>query len=145
MANFCLKFVVLIKFPVQLNGRSFLGDKLHLCVRELSADLVGNSLGGIIAGLISWIIIFFITKLLLILVKKFLTVLIKKLPLVGKLNHLLGFVEGVLKALLIISAVLAVVSIIPSTGIGTFFDKTLVVKWLYNHNPINEILSWILV
>ena len=109
------------------------------------ALLVGSSLGGIIAGLLAWVLIFLVAKLVLHIIKRFLTAIINKIPLIDKLNHLLGFFVGLIKGLLICSAVLAVISLIPSMGLGGFFDQTIFVGWLYNHNPINEILSWILV
>ena len=108
------------------------------------ASLVGTSLGGIIAGLISWVILFFIGQLILLLVKQFLTAIIERLPLIGKINYALGFAVGVIRGTLIVSAVLAIISIIPSTGIGEYLSQTLLLRGLYNHNPINEILSWIL-
>jgi uncharacterized membrane protein required for colicin V production len=109
------------------------------------AMLVGTSLGGIITGLIAWIILFIVGKLILFIVKKFLIAIIKKIPLVGKIDRILGFVVGILKGGLIVCAVLAVISIIPSAGLGEYFSKPIFIGWLYNHNPINEILSWILV
>ena len=109
------------------------------------ALLVGQSLGGIIAGLVAWLALFLVAKLVLQIVKRFLVVIINKIPLVGKLNHILGFAVGFIKCVLIISAVLAVISLIPSISLGGFFNETILVGWLYNHNPINEILSWILV
>jgi uncharacterized membrane protein required for colicin V production len=109
------------------------------------ALLVGTSLGEIIAGLLAWVAIFLVVKLVLHIIKRFLVAIIRKISLIKKLDCLLGFFVGLIKGVLLISAVLAVISLIPSIGLGEFFNETIFVGWLYNHNPINEILSWILI
>ena len=109
------------------------------------ALLVGTSLGQIISGLLAWLAIFLIAKLVLHIIKRFLVAIIHKISLIDKLDHILGFLVGLIKGVLVVSAILAIISLIPSIGIGGFFNETIFVGWLYNHNPINEILSWILV
>lgn len=108
--------------------------------------LLGQSLGELIAGVISWIVIYLLSKYVVFFIfKKVLTKLLDKIPVVGKANHVIGFVVGALKGLLIVSAIFAVIALIPSTAIGTFFSKCWFVGLLYNHNPLHVILGWILV
>ena len=109
------------------------------------AMLAGDALGGFIAGLIAWLVLFFIAKLILMLVKTLVCSVIENLPIVSSLNTLLGFVLGVLQGLLIISAIVAVLSILPIPSASTFFSNCMFVGWLYNHNPINVIVGWIVV
>ena len=107
--------------------------------------LVGKSLGGIITGLIAWLVLFALGQAILLIIKQSLITVIHKIPLVDKLDRILGFAVGITKGVLIVSAVLAIISLIPSSGLGEYFGKTAFVGWLYHHNPINEILSWILI
>ena len=109
------------------------------------AMIVGESLGGLITGFICSALIFIVVKLLFFVLRRIITSILEQIPIVGRLNHLLGFLVGALKALLIFSIILAIFSIIPSEKINSFFNECIVVGWLYNRNPINVILSWILV
>ena len=104
---------------------------------------VEEALGALAAKLLCWVAIFFICKLLLRFVRKLLTAIIDKIPLVGSLNHILGFVVGVLQGLLTLSGVLAVAALLPFAEITEFIDGTILVKALYYHNPIPVILSWL--
>lgn len=52
-----------------------------------------------------------------------------------------AFAIGLLKAAFIICAILAILSLIPSEGIVSFFDKTLVLKYIYNKNPLTMLLG----
>ena len=131
------------KFLIKMVVEEF-GDST-IATGTTIAMLVGQSLGGLIAGLICWVVIFLVVKGLLFIVRKIITGILEQIPIVGKLNHGLGFAVGAVKAILIFSAIVAIFSIIPSQGISNFFNECIVVGWLYNSNPINVILSWILV
>lgn len=131
------------KFLIKMVVEEF-GDST-IATGTTIAMLVGQSLGGLIAGLICWVVIFLVVKGLLFIVRKVITGILEQIPIVGKLNHVLGFAVGAVKAILIFSAIVAIFSIIPSQGISNFFNECIVVGWLYNSNPINVILSWILV
>lgn len=53
-----------------------------------------------------------------------------------------GFFAGKFEGtLFIICAILAILSLIPSEGIVSFFDKTLVLKYIYNKNPLTMLLG----
>ena len=109
------------------------------------AMLAGDALGGFITGLISWVILFIVAKLLLTLLRHTLGTLIENIPIVGGVNHILGFFVGLLQGVMIVSGIVAVISIFPIPAATQFFSDCLFVGWLYNHNPLNVILGWILV
>ena len=109
------------------------------------AMLAGNALGGFIVGLIAWVVVFLVAKLLLLLVKNLVCSVIENLPIISSVNTLLGFILGLLQGLLTVSGIIAVLSILPLPGVTAFFNNCFFVGLLYNHNPINVILGWILV
>lgn len=109
------------------------------------AMLAGDALGGFITGLISWVIVFLIAKLLLMLLRNTLGAVIENLPIVGGVNHILGLLVGIVKGLMIVSGIIAVISILPIPSATQFFSDCFFVGWLYNHNPLNVIMGWILV
>ena len=108
------------------------------------AMLAGDALGGFIIGLIAWAVLFFLFKLILTLVKTLVSSVVENLPIVSSVNTLLGFVLGLLQGLLVVSGIVAVISILPLAG-ANFFSDCVFVGWLYNHNPINVIVGWIVV
>ncbi len=109
------------------------------------AMLVGQPLGQLASTLISGVVVFIIAKLLLCIVKSLVSAIVQRLPIVGTLNGLLGLLVGALQGLLIVSAVVAVLGVIPVDGMALFFNECAVLGWLYNQNFINVILGWILV
>ena len=109
------------------------------------AMLAGEALGGFIVGLIAWLVVFLVAKLLLLLIKNLVCSIIENLPIISSLNTLLGFVLGIFQGLLTVSAIIAVLSILPVPGVTAFFNNCFFVSFLYNHNIINVILGWILV
>ena len=109
------------------------------------AMLVGSTLGGFIASLLAWGILFLAVKLLSRVVRKLLTSVIEKIPLIGALNHLLGFFIGVIQGILVVSIVIGFLSILPIEGVTAFFDNCIFVGWLYHYNPLTLILSLIFV
>ncbi len=104
---------------------------------------VAESLGTLAAKLLCFVAVFLICKLLLRFVRKLLAAIIDKIPLVGSLNHILGFVVGVLQGLLMLSGLLAVAALLPFAELTEFIDATILVKALYYHNPIPVILEWL--
>ena len=131
----------------------FLSTIASLVLAFLLAPLLVNATGGLFgveealgtlaAKLICWVAVFFICKLLLRFVRKLLTAIIDKIPLVGSLNHILGFAVGVLQGLLALSGILAVAALLPLAQITEFIDGTILVKAFYYHNPIPVILTWL--
>ena len=109
------------------------------------AMLAGNKLGEIITGLISWIAVFILAKVLLSLLSKIIGAIVANLPIVGGANMLLGFAVGTIKGLLVVSGLIAVISVLPIPSATQFFSECTIVGLLYNHNPLNVVLGWILV
>lgn len=133
------------------NLPSFLIDAIVSSVGNQEVP-VGTTLAMIVAGtiaeftatLIAWFAVFFIAKLLLKLVRRILNSIVESLPIVGSLNHLLGFVVGGIKGLLIVCGVIAVIALIPAEGLNVFLNECTIVRWLYNSNPLHVIFSWII-
>ena len=38
--------------------------------------------------------------------------------------------------------VIAVLALIPADGLNAFFNETVIVRWLYNSNPLHVIFGW---
>lgn len=108
------------------------------------AMIVGATIAEFTATLIAWFAVFILTKLLLKLVRGILNSIVESLPIVGSLNRLLGFAVGGIKGLLIVCAAVAVLALIPAEGLTAFFNETVIVRWLYNSNPLHVVFSWII-
>lgn len=108
------------------------------------AMIVGGTIAEFTATLVAWFAVFLIAKLLLKLVRRVLNSIVEALPIVGSLNHLLGFAVGGIKGLLIVCGVIAVIALIPAEGLNVFLNECTLVRWLYNNNPIHVIFSWII-
>ena len=109
------------------------------------AMVVGAPLGRLITSLIVFFVLFLTTKFILTLIKRAISNFVNELPVISGVNRLLGFLVGLLQGILIVSLVVAILGVIPVDGIGAFFNKGWVLKVLYNHNPINYIIGWIIV
>jgi len=117
--------------------------------KEVSAGttvalLLAQKVSGFAVSLLAWFAVFFLAKLFLLLLRKTLHAVVEKLPIVGAVNHLLGFCVGALQGVFIVSAVIAVFAIIPSEGMNAFFNDGAIIGWLYNHNPIHVVVRWII-
>jgi uncharacterized membrane protein required for colicin V production len=108
------------------------------------AMMAGDTIASFISALIAGAVVFFLAKVLLGLVCRVLSGVVSRIPLIGGVNRLLGAVAGFLKGGLIVCGVLAVLSVLPSSGITAFFDKTLFVGALYHNNPILSLIGWLL-
>lgn len=109
------------------------------------AMIIGAPLGKFITSLIAFFVLFIIAKLLLSLLKKLLSSFVNKMPFISSVNRLLGFLVGLVQGWLIVSAVVAVLGVLPVDGINRFFGDCLFLRFLYNHNLINIIIGWVLV
>ena len=70
--------------------------------------------------------------------------LAENIHLVNGVNILLGAIVGILEALLIVCAILAVLAIFPNEKIAAFLSETLFVGSLYVNNPLVSILGMML-
>ncbi len=107
------------------------------------ANLVGQTLSGLVVSLIGFVITFIAARFLMNLLKKVLKLLASKISLLGTVDQLLGATVGLISGWVIASAVLGVLAMIPSEAITVYFNNSLLIKWMYNHNIIYVILGWI--
>lgn len=103
---------------------------------------LGEGLAGLIAVVISFILLFLLSLLLLGLIAKFLTLLIEKIPLIGGINHILGlaigFLQGVFYAWIAAHALVLILPVVfPEVAV---FDAG-VLKFFYEINPVRLLLE----
>ncbi len=108
------------------------------------AMVVGETLANFVATVIAWVLLFFLTKLLMFLLSKILNSVIQRMPVVGRVNLILGMLVGTLQGFFIICGVVAIFALIPSQGIASFFNDCLILRVLYNQNPLHVVLGWII-
>jgi len=108
------------------------------------AMIVGATMAELLTTLIAAVALFLLFKGLIFVVMKFCNFISKKIGLVNIANRALGVLVGFIEGLLIISLVLSVLALIPSPAMVAFFEKSLILKLLYNHNPLVGILGWFL-
>lgn len=94
---------------------------------------------------IAGIAVFVVAKILLSLIAAGLTKIANSIKAVGAVNTLLGAAVGFLKAVILICAVLAVISVLPETAefsvkAQTAIDGTFFTHVIRDHNPL---LSWL--
>ena len=106
--------------------------------------LAGETVAGLLCSLISGVALFILFKILLKLIRKIFNKIIDKIKLLSKLNRILGMLVGFIEGVLIISIVVSVLALIPSEAITSFFNSSLILKLLYNRNPIVAMLGWFL-
>ncbi|MBO4939818.1 MAG: CvpA family protein [Clostridia bacterium] len=116
----------------------------EIAVGTTLAMLVGQTFSRLLISLIAFVVLFFAVRFAMFLLKKILTALAAKIVLIGKVNMLLGALVGLIEGLLILSAVLGVLALIPVPAITAYMNDCLLVGWLYNNNIINMILGWII-
>lgn len=108
------------------------------------AMITGPVVANFLCTLIGGAVVFAIVKVILFFVGKLLTSVVEKIPLAGAINGVLGFVFGVFKMMLIISAVLAFFALFAKKGLTEFFNDAFMLKWLYNQNLFNTVIGWII-
>ena len=129
----------LAKFVTKSVGNETLAEGTTL------AMVIGAPLGKLATSLIAFFLLFIVAKLLLTLLKKLLSSLINKMPFISGINRLLGFFVGLIQGWLLLSAVVAVLGVIPATSISNFFSNSLLLRVLYNYNLIHIMIGWVLV
>lgn len=106
--------------------------------------LVGETVAQLTANLIAGVALFFVFKIVIFLLKKIFNFITDKIGLLGALNALLGAIVGFLEGVLILSLIMSIITLIPSQGINNFFDSSIILGWLYHHNPLVVMLGWFL-
>ena len=106
--------------------------------------LAGTTVAELCCALITGIVLYFGLKIVCRLLGRIFTVLIKKINLLNRVNSILGMVVGFIEAVFVISLLISILTLIPSTAIVEFFNGSLVLRFLYNHNPIVWVLGLLL-
>ncbi len=118
-----------------------LGEVNNLAPGTTLASQVAPVAAQFVGLLVSGLVIFAVAKLLLFFVAKILTSIVRSWSVAAALNGILGFAVGLLKAGIVVCGVLALLSLIPSSGITNFFENTFFLKYLYNSNPLTKLLG----
>lgn len=131
----------------------FLGDfqatkPEGITVAEYMAPLVVN----LICNLVGFIGCMVIGAILTKIVCRILSKMISKVPVVGKLDKILGLVFGVLRVVIYVSILFSSISFLvtlPKIGdliqglIDNYVLSSKICKWIYDNNPLFLILSWL--
>lgn len=108
------------------------------------AEALGDVTASLAATIICGILLFVVAKLLMRLAKGGLEKLADKLKIVGAVNTILGCLVGVLGFTLLVSAVLAILGIIPIQAINNAFNKSVLVGFIYKYNPVMWLIGLVL-
>ena len=103
---------------------------------ETLATLAGSTVAELLCTLIAGVVLFFVLKIVFKLLSKVLTAIFDKIKLLGKVNSILGIVLGFLEGVFVISVVISILTLIPSAPITNFFQSSIILRFLYNRNPI---------
>ena len=125
-----------------LVAKKYVGTEIP--VGATLGSLVGGTVAELLCSLISGVVLFILFKILIKILRKFFTKLTEKIGLLDKLNRILGMLVGLIEGIFIISILMSVLALIPSPALTAFFNSSLILKFLYNHNPIVMMLGWFL-
>ena len=106
---------------------------------------VGSAIGSFLATVICGALVFIIIKLLMLLLRGVLNKVAKASTFISKINVLGGILAGSFKTIAVVSILLALLSLIPLEWLTNFFNNTLILKGMYNSNPILTVFSWFIV
>ena len=106
--------------------------------------LAGSTVAELLCTLLSGIAVFIALKIVCGLLGKIFTVLINRIKLLGKVNRTLGMIVGLLEGVFFISLAVSVLTLLPSAAILDFFNSSIILRLLYNHNPIVWLLGMFL-
>ena len=106
--------------------------------------LAGSTVAELLCTLLSGVALFFAIKIVCKLLGKIFTVLINRIKLLGKVNRMLGMIVGFLEGVFFISLAVSVLTLLPSAAILDFFNSSIILRLLYNHNPIVWLLGMFL-
>lgn len=131
-----------IKDAVLTEIESVAGD---IPAGTMLGEYLGGVIGSFLATVLCAVLVFIVVKLIMMLFKGILNGVANSCFLISKLNVLGGIAAGFFKAFAIACIVLALLSLIPIEGLSEFFDKTLILKGLYNNNPLMKVFAWFTV
>lgn len=106
------------------------------------ATVAGGSVARLATMLIVFALLYALVWFVFFLLRKILNALAEKITLVHRVNCILGGVAGFVEGILIVYGVLALISLIPSEGMMTYFNNSILVGFLYNNNLLSIMLGW---
>lgn len=125
---------------------SYLETELGNVVNDTKNEIVyetANAMSIKIINLIVFVVIFIVVRVVLFALT-FVADAITSLPILKQLDDVGGIIYGLIKALLIVYAILAIVSVVisftASTAISDLISSSYVTKFLYDNNIILKIL-----
>lgn len=112
--------------------------------KETAINIISENVAVTIVNISVIFIVFILSRLVLGLFK-FSGDLIAKLPLIKQINHLGGFIYGILKAFIIVYAFFAIISLLaPLVDLNSFIElinSSIISNIIYNNNLIFMIFS----
>ena len=106
---------------------------------------VGSAIGSFLATVLCGIIMFIVIKLLMLLLRGVLNKVAESSAFISKINVLGGIAAGTFKSFSVVCILLALLSLIPAEWLTNFFNNTLILKGIYNNNPLLTVFSWFVV
>lgn len=127
---------ILVQLVLKMTKSAQEGTVLAVALGDVTSSLATTIIGGVL--------IFIVAKLLLRLAKGLLGKIADSLKIIGAANTLLGAVVGGLGFTLLVSFILSVLAVIPVQAINNTLNNSLLVGFIYKHNPIIWLLGLLL-
>ncbi len=108
------------------------------------AQVVSEATAALAGALISGIVIFILIKLIVKLLKKILNGVTNSIRPLRGLNVVLGSVFGFVYALVIVSLILAIATVLPFNALHEYLSDSLLLGLIFENNPLVYVLSWFL-
>ena len=106
--------------------------------------LCGEAVAKLACTLLCGVALYFLTQLILLLLKGILNGIANSIPAVDAVNTSLGALVGVIESVLLVCVVLSVLTLFPSVTISNYLNTSILLGFLYNHNPLVLLISVIL-
>ena len=106
--------------------------------------LCGGAVSQLACTLLCGVALYFLTQLILLLLKGILNGIANSITAVEAVNTTLGAIVGIVESVLLVCVVLSVLTLFPSVTISGYLNTSILLGFLYNHNPLVLLLSAIL-
>lgn len=106
--------------------------------------LCGSAVSQLACTLLCGVALYFLTQLILLLLKGILNGIANSITAVESVNTTLGALVGIVESVLLVCVVLSVLTLFPSVTISNYLNTSILLGFLYNHNPLVLLLSAIL-
>lgn len=103
--------------------------------------LCGSAVAQLACSVLCGVALYFLTQLILLLLKGILNGIANNIKAVEAVNTTLGAIIGVIESVLLVCIVLTVLTLFPSVTIANYLDSSILLGFLYNHNPLILILG----